>query len=311
MRKVLVTGAAGFTGRYLAHELAQADYEVMGLVSGPAQADVPFPASMVRVDLLDAPALAAAVARVEPQLVVHLAAVAFVAHGSAEDIYRVNIMGTCNLLDALVALPSPPELTLLASSANIYGNAQTSGPIVESHPPAPVNDYAVSKLAMEYVAKLYADRLPLVVSRPFNYTGAGQAEHFLIPKIVAHALRGAAAIELGNIDVARDFSDVRTIVNCYRRLLEAPASRGQTLNICSGQAWTLRQVLDMVREITGRSMEIRVNPAFVRAKEVNVLRGDRSALESVIGPVADIPLRDTLRWMLDAGPGAATALATR
>jgi nucleoside-diphosphate-sugar epimerase len=151
---------------------------------------------------------------------------------------------------------------------------------------------------MEYVARLYMNRLPIIIARPFNYTGRGQAEHFLIPKIVAHARRRASFIELGNLDVARDFSDVRTVVSCYRRLLETPVAVGGTFNVCSGRVYSLRDVLSIVREISGHEMEVRINPAFVRENEVKVLLGSRARLESAIGKVDDIPLDETLRWMM-------------
>lgn len=112
--------------------------------------------------------------------------------------------------------------------------------------------------------------------------------------------RRAPLIELGNLDVARDFSDVRNVVQLYRRLLEAPAAVGQTFNVCSGQAWSLNDVLTMVREISGHDFEVRVNPAFVRQNEVKTLVGSRAKLDAVVGEVPEIALRDTLRWMLEA-----------
>ena len=249
-------------------------------------------------DLSDAPGLATVVREVQPDKVVHLAAIAFVAHGDAEAIYRTNLVGTRNLLEALAQSRAPLDAVLLASSSNVYGNS-VGGVLDETTPPAPANDYAVSKLAMEYAARLYADRLPLIMARPFNYTGVGQAESFLIPKIINHVRRRATLIELGNLDVARDFSDVRNIVQLYRRLLEAPAAVGQTFNVCSGQAWSLNDVLMMVREISGHDFEVRVNPAFVRQNEVKTLVGSRAKLDAVVGQVPEIALRDTLRWMLE------------
>jgi nucleoside-diphosphate-sugar epimerase len=165
--------------------------------------------------------------------------------------------------------------------------------------PAPANDYAVSKVAAEYVGSLYAERLPIITVRPFNYSGRGQAENFLIPKIVAHARRRAPVIELGNLDVARDFSDVRTVVDAYARLLETPDAIGGTFNICSGEAVTLSDILELVAKLSGHRPEVRSNPALVRADEVKVLRGSAVRLESVIGKLNGIGLADTLRWMLD------------
>jgi nucleoside-diphosphate-sugar epimerase len=264
---------------------------------------VPGSSALHVVDMSDAAGLAAVVREVQPDKVVHLAAIAFVAHGDVEAIYRTNLVGTRNLLEALAKSKAPLNAVLLASSATVYGNS-TGGVLDETTPPAPANDYAVSKLAMEYAARLYADRLPLIMVRPFNYTGVGQAESFLIPKIVNHVLRRAPLIELGNLDVAREFSDVRNIVQTYRRLLEAPAAVGQTFNVCSGQAWSLNDVLAMVREISGHDFEVRVNPAFVRQNEVKTLVGSRAKLDAVIGqtpgPMPEIVLRDTLRWMLAA-----------
>lgn len=299
MKKILVTGADGFTGRYLATELQRTGYEVHGLVRDATSGDVAGVSALHAADLSDAAGLAAVVREVQPHKVVHLAAIAFVAHGDVEAIYRTNLVGTRNLLEALAQANAPLDAVLLASSANVYGNS-VGGVLDENTPPAPANDYAVSKLAMEYAARLYADRLPLIMARPFNYTGVGQADNFLIPKIISHVRRRAPVIELGNIDVERDFSDVRNVVQLYRRLLEAPAAVGQTFNVCSGEAWSLNDVLNMAREISGHDFEVRVNPAFVRQNEVKTLVGSRAKLDAVVGEVPEIALRDTLRWMLEA-----------
>jgi nucleoside-diphosphate-sugar epimerase len=300
MSRILITGADGFTGRYLAAELQRAGYEVHGLVRKTvASGDVAGVCALHVADLLDTAGLAAVVREVQPDKVVHLAAIAFVAHGDVEAIYRTNLVGTRNLLEALAQSKAPLNAVLLTSSANVYGNS-VGGVLDETTPPAPANDYAVSKLAMEYAARLYANRLPLIMARPFNYTGVGQAESFLIPKIINHVRRRAPLIELGNLDVARDFSDVRNVVKLYRRLLEAPAAVGQTFNVCSGQAWSLNDVLTMAREISGHDFEVRVNPAFVRQNEVKTLVGSRAKLDAVVGQVPEIALRDTLRWMLEA-----------
>jgi len=305
-KKVLVTGANGFTGRYMTAALAAAGCEVVGLVHNVSNSHVAGAAKLIECDLTDASGLAELIHQVQPQQVIHLAAIAFVAHGDVEAMYRTNLLGTRNLLEALTRVGPVPESVLLASSANVYGNG-TEGVLDETTPPAPANDYAVTKLAMEYVARLYSGRLPIVITRPFNYTGVGQAESFLLPKIVSHVRRGAPVIELGNLDVSRDFSDVRMVVQAYLRLLQTPTAVGQTLNVCSGTAHTLNEVLALVRQISGRDFEVRVNPAFVRQNEVKTLLGSRVRLEQCIGKVDAFELRDTLRWMLESDETAEAA----
>jgi nucleoside-diphosphate-sugar epimerase len=287
----LLTGRSGFTGRYVAAELEAAGYEVIGL----AHDHDPAGGGMLRADLLDRTAVRAAIKAARAEVVIHLAAISFVAHGDADEIYRVNIVGTRNLLDALAQAKSEPRIVVLASSANVYGNAATE-PIDEDTHASPVNDYAVSKLAMEYMAKLWMDRLPIAIGRPFNYTGIGQSENFLIPKIVAHFRCGEQSIELGNTDVARDFSDVRDVARAYAAIV-ASAPAGETINICSGTAYSLDDVLRLMSKIAGYEIEVRVNPAFVRDNEVKRLVGSNARLRAVTGFAPSIPLNATLEWM--------------
>jgi nucleoside-diphosphate-sugar epimerase len=293
-RRALITGLRGFTGYYLARELTAAGYQVFGTVL-PGEEAGP---DIFTVDLCDRAAVAEVIAKVQPDVVAHLAGIAFVAHMNADQIYRVNVVGTRNLLEALAANAHKPSAVLLASSANIYGNADVAL-IDENVAPAPANDYAVSKLAMEYMARLWMDKLPIVIARPFNYTGVGQSENFLLPKIVSHFRKGARRIELGNLAIARDFSDVRMVAKSYRRLLAA-APGGEAFNVCSGHPHTLESLIDMMSDIAGYRIEVHVNPAFVRANEVLTLAGSNAKLARTIGKVASTPLVETLRWMYQA-----------
>jgi nucleoside-diphosphate-sugar epimerase len=295
VKKALITGSEGFTGRYLAWELERHGWEVWGT---DAMEDATNPRYRCG-DLTDPDSLERIVDEIRPDVVVHLAAIAFVAHGDAEAFYRVNLLGTRNLLAALAAGPRRPECVLLASSANVYGN-RIEGILSEATPPNPANDYAVSKLAMEYMARLWLDRLPVVLARPFNYTGVGQSEVFVLPKIVAHFRRRAEVVELGNLDVWRDFSDVRAVVHAYRRLVEV-CPVGETVNVCSGRTHSLREVLAMTEALTGHRIRVEVNPALVRPNEVKTLCGDPSKLRSLIGDWETPPLEETLGWMLRDG----------
>jgi nucleoside-diphosphate-sugar epimerase len=293
-KRALITGLRGFTGHYLARELADAGYRVFGTVL-PGEPTGP---DLFPVDLCDHDAVAAMVEQVQPDVVAHLAGIAFVAHQDVEQIYRVNIVGTRNLLEALSRARHQPSSVLLASSANIYGNA--SVPVIdEKTAPAPANDYAVSKLAMEHMARLWMDKLPIIIARPFNYTGIGQSENFLLPKIVSHFRQHAERIELGNLAIARDFSDVRMVATSYRRLLAASPA-GEAFNVCSGHSHSLASLIDMMSDIAGYRIAVQVNPAFVRANDVLTLSGSNAKLQRAIGPVAPPPLVETLRWMYKA-----------
>jgi nucleoside-diphosphate-sugar epimerase len=279
---ILLTGAAGFTGLFFKSTAEAAGHQVVAL----------------QADLTDKAAVAAEVLQAAPNAVVHLAAISFVGHADDTAFYGVNVVGTLNLLSALAALPIAPIKVLLASSANVYGNCDAS-PITEDQPPAPVNHYAMSKLAMEHMACTYLDRLPVVFTRPFNYTGSGQASNFLIPKLVSHFARRAPAIELGNLHVEREFNDVRMVCDAYLGLL-AHGEPGDVYNVCSGKPYTLQTVLDELKSITGHQLEVRVNPAFVRANEVHRLCGDPAKLLACVGQLRQPALRETLQTMLQA-----------
>lgn len=292
-KRVLITGLTGFTGEYLIAALERVGYEVHGIVragepTGPARhiAELTNRASLLEI-----------IEVVRPRYVIHLAAVSFVAHDDVDDIYRTNIVGTRNLLSALASssVASTLRAVLIASSANIYGNVGDEI-IDEDSPLRPANDYAISKLAAEHVAALWVDRLPITLVRPFNYTGVGQSSQFLIPKIIDAFARRLPTLELGNLDVYRDFSDVRDVVEVYARLLAL--SPCQTINICSGNVYSLREILNHTRELSGHSLDVCINTQFVRVNEVRVLRGSAVRLRGLITDWQPRPLRDTLAWML-------------
>lgn len=277
---ILLTGANGFTGHHFTAQAEAAGHKVIPL----------------EADLRDSVAISAALAAAHYEAVVHLAAISFVGHADNTAFYAVNVVGTTNLLQALVAKGNVPRSVLVASSANIYGNCDAS-PIVETQAAAPVNHYAASKLAMEHMARTFADRLPIVITRPFNYTGPGQAPQFLIPKLVSHFASSAVRIELGNLDVEREFNDVRMVCDAYLSLLTEGVP-DQTYNVCSGQPYTLQHVVATLEQLTGHRMEVAINPAFVRANEVHRLCGSPKKLVDCVGTLADVPLTETLQWML-------------
>jgi nucleoside-diphosphate-sugar epimerase len=287
-RTALLTGTSGFTGRYLEPALQARGYQVVGVdPSGPKACD-----------LTNQSAVREAVLAAEPDVVIHLAAITFVGHENAEDFYRVNVLGTLNLLQALAKLKMPPKRIIIASSANVYGTPDAEV-LDESLCPAPINNYAVSKLAMEHMVKTWFKKLPILITRPFNYTGPGQAEHFLVPKIVKHYRERSPQIELGNLEVSRDYSDVDDVITAYLALLESDVC-SDVVNVCSGRAIALLEIIEMMNKIAGYEIEVRVNPEFVRENEVPKLIGSTNKLRSLVKIPDPRPFAETLRRMYEA-----------
>ena len=277
--KILVTGSQGFTGRYVKDELIKNNHDVFDLNS----------------NLLDKKALDIEIQSKEIDAVIHLAAIAFVQHSDVNAIYENNIIGTRNLLDTLASYVPKIKHVLLASSANVYGNAKIEK-ITEDTPLNPANDYAISKVAMEHMGYLWMDRLPITITRPFNYTGVGQSEDFVIPKIVRHFKEKKDFIELGNVEVCREFNDVRSIASIYQKLIEHQPLYG-AVNLCSGVTYSLKEIIDMVAVIANHKINIKINPNLVRINEVKKLSGDSTKLELKIGKINFLSLNPTLLWM--------------
>lgn len=283
---ILLTGASGFTGHHFLQAASAGGHQVTTLKS----------------DLTNKAALELEVCSSAFDTVVHLAGISFVGHKDPRAFYDVNLFGTLNLLDALLPVSGALKCVLLASSANVYGNCNSS-PIGESQPPAPLNHYAMSKLAMEHMARTRSSMLPIIVARPFNYTGPNQDAGFLIPKLVDHCIRKAPHVEIGNLDVEREFNDVRLVCDAYLRLIES-GKAGETYNVCTGSTHSPRQVLELLANLTGHILATRVNQEFVRANELRRLCGSPEKLIEAIGDLQNFDLADTLNWMLEESRSA-------
>ena len=165
--------------------------------------------------------------------------------------------------------------------------------------PQPANHYGISKLAMEHMAWMYRDKLPIIIARPFNYTGIGQSEQFLIPKIVSHFKRKEKVIELGNLHVAREFNDVEFVCEVYEKLLRS-SFVSETVNLCSGKAISLLEIIAYMNQISGYNIEVKVNPLFVRENEIKRLVGSTKKLKKAISTIKNIEIEETLRKMYEA-----------
>ena len=290
MKKVLITGIDSFTGKHLSSYLENAGYAVYGTSLFKEQMKI-YQCNITKKDDIKR-----VLKTVTPDFFIHLSGISFAAHGSNEDFYKVNTIGTTNILDAFIELGLTPEKIILASSATIYGN-QGREVLDESLCPKPANHYGASKYAMECLAEGYFSKLPIIITRPFNYTGKGQTENFLIPKIVSHFKEKKKVIELGNLDVSREFNDVDFVCEVYKHLLEC-SDNATMVNICSGRGIKLLDVIEMMNEIAGYKIQVEVNPAFVRKDEIKSLTGSAQKLTKIIGKLEQKPFKETLMSML-------------
>lgn len=286
--RLLVTGASGFVGRRLvAAAQARWPQAKVAALAGPGEPG--------GADVTDAAALRAAVAQARPTHVAHLAAIAAVtdAQAAPQAAFAVNLGGALNLVEALRT--EAPEARLLhVSSAEVYGRSlrEAAGRAVdESALLQPTNVYAASKAASDLLAQAAAAQgMSVVIARPFNHVGAGQAESFAAPAFAAQIARAEAGlqppvIEVGGLDDARDFLPVDDVVGAYLLMLEARPEAGVAAiyNIASGSAVRIGEVLERLLRLARRPLEVRVDPARLRHEPAAAYVGDAGKLRRVLG----------------------------
>ena len=293
MKKVLITGINGFTGIHLEKYLLSQGFDVYGTVINRPENVKHF-----QCDITKKEDVSRVISSLSPEYIVHIAAISFVGEANASLIYDVNVMGTENLLQALVDANVKPEKIIIASSATVYGN-QGQELLSEFMCPKPVNHYGVSKLAMECMVANFYNKFDIIITRPFNYTGVGQAGHFLIPKIVDHFKAKKEEIELGNIHVAREFNDIDYVVDVYHKLLLSD-EKSTVVNLSSNNPIKLLDVIEMMNEIAGYKIKVKVNPAFVRENEIKSLAGSVEKLSSMIDLQKEFSLEKTLTGMYES-----------
>jgi GDP-4-dehydro-6-deoxy-D-mannose reductase len=290
--RILVTGATGFVGRWLIRDLGAAGHDAVGT---PPSSEL---------DVTNQAAVAAFVASVRPDAIAHLAAVSYGpdARREPERAFEINEGGTRAVLSAAQARMTP---VLVVSSSEVYGvPAPEDLPLREGAPLRANQPYGLSKVAAERAVLEPDWGLPVVVVRAFNHTGPGQRRDFVVPALAARialaSLRGEWAISAGNVDVLRDFCDVRDVVRAYRLVVEAlaagdlPAER-RIYNVASGRAVAIREIVETLAAIAGIDVAINVDPALVRSDDPPEIRGDASLIATDLGWGPAIPLDITLR----------------
>ena len=272
--KVVIVGASGFVGGYLARELEAAGHSTV-------KVDLP------EVNLLDAKQVEALVESAKPDAVVNLAAISSVGASwkCPADTISVNVNGTINLLEA-VRKHAPQAKTLLIGSAEEYAIPEGNAPLKETDPLEASNPYGISKIAQENFAQLYRKKygMKIVCTRSFNHTGVGQTATFALPSFVKqvaeiHKSGKPGKIFVGNLSAFRDFSDVEDVVHVYRMLLENE-NEYDTYNVGSGIAHKIEDLLkNVILKSTPVEIEIVVDPAKVRPVETPYLCADNSRIK--------------------------------
>jgi len=295
MKRLLVTGLDGFVGQHVKQVLE-------GTQSTRFKLTIPREA----IELTKPATIARAVEEAQPECVLHLAAQSFVP-ASVKDprgTYEVNFFGTLNLLQALKACGFDGRM-LYVGSSDVYGAVPDEDlPITESCPLRPRSPYGVSKAAAELLCYQWTQyhNLDIVIARPFNHVGPGQAEHFVVPdfaKQVAEIKLGRREplMNVGAIDVTRDFTDVRDVVRAYLALIEH-GKAGEAYNVCSGHEYSIRDVLNELIRLAGIECNVAVDDSRLRTADRKRNLGSFDKLSRCTGWAPHIPLTETLRDVL-------------
>lgn len=292
--RALIFGVNGFVGGWLTRELVDHGYEVVGSDVGKSPAHDGL-AGYYTGDLLDAEHVAEIVRATEPDAIVNLAAISSVGQSwkAPALTMQVNVVGAINVLEAARTQKESPKVLLVGSSEEY---APSDRPLKETDPLDATNPYGISKVTQERFAELYGERYGLCVyrTRSFNHTGPGQSDKFVIPswcKQVAEIERSGkpGVIRVGNIDVVRDFSDVRDVVRAYRMILESDYA-GEVFNVGSGEALSLRELLRIILACADQGITVETDTERLRPADIATICCDNDAIGRSVGwrPIIDI-----------------------
>lgn len=299
MPRALIFGANGFVGGYLTRELACHGYEVVGSDVGEAAVHEGL-SGYYSGDLLDAGRVSEIVCATRPDAIVNLAAISSVGQSWKVPALtmQVNVVGTINVLEAARATGNSPKILLVGSSEEY---APSEKPLKETDPLDATNPYGISKVTQERFAELYGERYGLRIyrTRSFNHTGLGQSTKFVIPswcKQVADIERSGrpGVIHVGNIDVARDFSDVRDVVRAYRMILGSDCA-GEVFNVGSGKALPLREVLSTITRLSHQEIRVGQEESLFRSGDAPYICADCAFVTDRLGWSPQIPIVQTLQ----------------
>jgi GDP-4-dehydro-6-deoxy-D-mannose reductase len=312
MRRVLVTGVTGFAGSHLVdYMLTRGDCEIFGIQRWRSRTEniehFMDRITLLECDLRDASSTRDTLEKVRPDWIFHLAAQSFVPTSwtAPSESLTTNILGQVNLFEAVRRIQLPCRIQLACSSEE-YGMVYPDEvPIRETNPLRPLSPYAVSKVTQDLLGYQYwmSWKVDSVRTRGFNHEGPRRGPVFVasdFAKQIADIERGAKppVLHVGNLEAKRDFTDVRDMVRGYWLALEKGES-GEVYNLCRGQAWSIREVLDLLLGMTKQKIEVKQDPARLRPSDVPILLGDNSKFVKATGWKLTIPFEQTLRDMLE------------
>lgn len=303
MSKVLIFGAGGFVGRYLALEFKNAGYEVAGSDRVRTES-VPEFVSFTEADLLEAAQVSKVVAEAKPDIIVNLAAISSVgaSWSMPAATISVNVVGALNVCEAARALDPMPKVMFIGSSEEYEA---VERPIDEEVPLRANNPYGISKATQEAFTKLYRDRygMKIYYVRPFNHTGVGQRDSFVLPSFVKQAAEISKSgkpgvIHVGNLAAKRDFSDVRDIVRAYRMIVEQDNCEA-VYNVGSGVAYGLNELLDYIVSLSSTEITVQVDAERFRPVDTPLVVCDHAKITRELGWEPEYSIKDTLKEMFD------------
>lgn len=312
MRRVLVTGVTGFAGSHLVdYMLTRNDCEIFGIQRWRSPLEniehVKDKITLVECDLRDASSTRDTLERVRPDWIFHLAAQSFVptSWSAPTESLTTNVLGELNLFEAVRRIGLACRIQLACSSEE-YGMVYPDElPIRETNPLRPLSPYAVSKVAQDMLGYQYwmSWKVDCVRTRGFNHEGPRRGPVFVasdFAKQIADIEKGRKepVLHVGNLEARRDFTDVRDMVRGYWLALEK-CEPGEVYNLCSGKAYSIQQVLDLLLGMTKTKIEVRQDRLRLRPSDVPVLLGDRTKFTKATGWEPVIPFEQTLRDMLD------------
>lgn len=283
METVFLTGGNGFTGRHILQLLRKKGFNVIA----PSQTEC---------NILDPSSISKYLSQYKVDYVIHLAGISFVGEQDTSLFYKTNTIGSENLVKVLAGLNYPIKKIIVASSATVYGNAG-SGLVKENHPTNPVNHYGCSKLSMEYMLNFWSKKLPIIIVRPFNYTGPHHSNCFVVPKIVWHFAKKIPTISLGNMDVIREVNSIDFVTESYYRLLVSKEVVNGIFNICSGKGYSIMDILNLLKDMTGFKINFLQDALLKRSAEIHSLVGCNKKFTNYLGMVNKISLDQSLMEM--------------